>query len=64
MCFNSMKLSQIKTVLKKEILDMDLFNLDFLGATHVSERLGEALLNNQLTGMELIPVFYDVDLII
>lgn len=49
-----------KGVATAGILEKDIFNFDFLGGTYLSEKLGDALLEEGITGMELQPVFYEI----
>lgn len=49
-------------VFSNSLLQYDLFNLDFLDGTHISEPLGNELLRQNISGVELTPVSYQVEI--
>lgn len=49
-------------VFDKRLNDFDLFNLDFLKGTHISESLGNELLRQNISGVELTLVSYQIEI--
>lgn len=57
---NSKNLLKKKLIFDSSILDYDLFNLDFLGGTHVSVALAHELKKQKVSGIKLHKVSYEV----